>query len=47
MISLRQNANAERQDRGGNVEPTDEPTISEVITTADEAIFELELFREI
>jgi hypothetical protein len=49
MISLRQNANAERQDRRANVEATNEPTIfpCEVITTADEAIFEKQLFREI
>jgi hypothetical protein len=46
MISLRQNANAERRE---NVEATNKPTISssEVITTADEAISEMEMFREV
>jgi hypothetical protein len=46
MISLRQNANAERRE---NIEATNKPTISlsGVITTADEAISEMEIFREI
>jgi hypothetical protein len=46
MISLRQNANADRRE---NVETTNKPTVSssEEIMTADEAISEMEMFREV
>jgi hypothetical protein len=43
LISLRQNTNAEHQNQRENVEAT----WSEVITAADKATFETELFREI